>query len=62
MGEVMKYKTALKQLDKEMDFLGVEWSRLVNLLRYSPLIFGQRTTEAWHVVLREHNNVIEELL
>jgi len=58
----MKYNTALKQLDKEMDFLGVEWSRLVNLLRYSPMIFGQRTTEAWHVVLREHNNCVENLL
>lgn len=58
----MTLKAAYKQLDREMDFLGVEWSRLVNLLRYSPMIFGERTTEAWHVVLREHDNVVENLL
>lgn len=58
----MTYKAALKQLDREMDFLGVEWERLINLLRFSPLIFGERTMTAWHVVLKEHDNCVENLL
>ena len=58
----MKYPTALKQMDREMDFFGVEWSQLVELLRFSPLLFGERTMEAWKVILQHHDNCIENLL
>ena len=58
----MKYNTALKQLDKEMEFLGVPWERLVSLLIHNPLIFRERTMEAWKVVLKHHDNCLENII
>ena len=46
----MKYRTALKQMGKEMEFLGIDWEHLMNLINESPLIFSERTLQAYKVI------------
>ena len=47
----MTLKAALKRMEREMVFLGVDEIRLHNLLATTPGMFSSKTLEAWSVVL-----------
>ena len=47
----MTLNAALKRMEREMVFLGVDEIRLHNLLATTPGMFSSKTLEAWSVVL-----------
>ena len=57
---IMTLRQAYKILDKECDFLGVDWDRIMYMLRYNPMIFPQRALDAYAVILREEDYWMEE--
>ena len=49
----MKLITAYKVLEKECDFLGVDWEKLMKLFIECPAIFPQRSQEAYDRVMED---------
>ena len=49
----MTLLTAYKVLDKQCDFLGVDWERLMNLLATSRMSFPLRVLEAYDRVMED---------
>ena len=49
----MKLITAYKVLDKQCDFLGVDWERLMSLLEKSRMSFPQRVITAYDRVMED---------
>ena len=49
----MKLKTAINQLTKECEFLGVKFETLLQDLESAPLSFPLRTIAAYHVYKQE---------
>lgn len=49
----MKVTTAIKQLQKQCEFLGLSFSELLNDLEKYPLAFPNRTIEAYKVYRME---------
>ena len=49
----MKLITAYKVLDKQCDFLGVDWERLMSLLATSRMSFPLRVCEAYDRVMED---------
>ena len=49
----MKLITAYAVLEKEMHFLRIHWDHLLKLIAESPLIFNDRTREAYERVMQE---------
>ena len=45
--------TAYKVLEKECDFLGVDWEKLMALFTECPSIFPQRSLEAYDRVMED---------
>ena len=49
----MKLITAYKVLDKQCDWLGVDWERLMSLLATSRMSFPLRVCEAYERVMED---------
>jgi len=48
----MKLETALKQIRKESEFLGISAQAVINdVARYGRRIYSERTVEAYHVIV-----------
>ena len=56
----MTLAAAIKRMEWEMDFLGVDEFRLHNLLTTSPSMFSSKTLDAWELVLAELEQLAEE--
>ena len=57
----MTLNLAVKKLEQECTFLGVEWDRLMYMLRTNPMMFPQGTLNAFDVYLESVGRVIEDL-
>jgi hypothetical protein len=49
----MKITTAIKQIQKDADFLGLGFLEMMQFIQKSPLAQTQKTMEAYKVVLAE---------
>ena len=56
----MNLNAAYNILEKETEFLGVDWERLMYLLRTEPLIFPQRVLSAYDRVMKDKVIILEE--
>ena len=57
----MTVNAAVKRLEHECDFLGIDWDRLMYLCRTSPLMFPQGVMNAFDVYLESVGRVLEDL-
>ena len=57
----MTVNSAVKRLERECEFLGVDWDRLMYLLRTNPLMFPQGVMNAFDVYLESVGRVLEDL-
>jgi hypothetical protein len=56
----MTLNSAYNILEKETEFLGVDWERLMYLLRTEPLIFPQRVLSAYDRAMKDKVIILEE--
>ena len=56
----MSLNQAYNILEKELDFLGVDWERLMYLLRTNPMMFPQRVLGAYDRAMKDRVIVLEE--
>jgi hypothetical protein len=49
----MTLHAAMNKLEKELDFLGIEWDLLIRLLEENPTMFPVSSIEAYQVYKRE---------
>ena len=57
----MTVKAAIKRLEQQCAFLGVDWDRLMYLCRYEPMMFPVSVTNAFDVYLESVDHVLEAL-
>jgi len=51
----MRYETAVKVIEKEVEFLGREFDEVMCMVAENPGMFPQRTIDAYEVVYEEHD-------
>jgi hypothetical protein len=56
----MTLNAAIRRMEREMEFLGVDEFRLHNLLTTSPGMFSSKTLDAWELVLAELEQLAED--
>jgi hypothetical protein len=56
----MTLNAAYNILEKETEFLGCDWDRLMYLLRTKPLIFPQRVLSAYDRAMKDKVIILEE--
>ncbi len=56
----MTLNAAKKILNRECEFLGIEWDRLMYLLNTNPMIFPTGALNAYSVWLESIDHVIED--
>ena len=57
----MNVNAAIKKLERECDFLGIDWDRLMYLCRYEPMMFPVSVMNAFDVYLESVGRVLEDL-
>ena len=57
----MNVNAAIKKLERECEFLGIDWDRLMYLCRYEPMMFPVSVMNAFDVYLESVNRVLEDL-
>jgi len=57
----MTVKAAIKRLEQQCEFLGVDWDRLMYLCRTSPMMFPVSVMNAFDVYLESVGRVLEDL-
>jgi len=56
----MTLNAAYNILEKETEFLGMDWERLMYLLRTNPMIFPQRVLSAYDRTMKDKVIILEE--
>ena len=56
----MTLNQAYNILEKETEFLGTDWDRLMYLLRTNPMIFPQRALSAYDRLMKDRVIILEE--
>ena len=56
----MTLNAAYNILEKETEFLGTDWDRLMYLLRTNPMIFPQRVLSAYARAMKDKVIILEE--
>ena len=57
----MTVNSAVKRLEQESEFLGVDWDKLMYMLRTNPLMFPVSVMNAFDVYLESVDRVLEDL-
>ena len=57
---MMTLNQAYNILEHETQFLGIDWERLMYLLRTNPMMFPQRALNAYDRVMKDRVIVLEE--
>ena len=57
----MTVNAAIKKLERECEFLGIEWDRMMYLCRTNPLMFPVSVMNAFDVYLESVGRVLEDL-
>ena len=57
----MTVNSAVKRLEQQREFLGVDWDRLMYLCRTSPMMFPVSVMNAFDVYLESVDHVLEAL-
>ena len=57
----MTLNAAYNILEKETEFLGIDWDRLMYQLRTNPMIFPQRVLSAYDRVMKDRVIILEDL-
>ena len=57
----MTVNSAVKRLEQEREFLGVDWDKLMYMLRTNPLMFPVSVMNAFDVYLESVDRVLEDL-
>ena len=56
----MTLNAAYRIIEKETKFLGLDWDRVMYLLRTEPMIFPQSVLEAYGRVMKDQVIILEE--
>lgn len=56
----MTLNAAYNILEKETEFLGIDWEKMMYLLRTNPMMFPQRALSAYDRVMKDRVIVLEE--
>jgi len=56
----MTLNAAYRIIEKETKFLGLDWDRVMYLLRTNPMIFPQSVVEAYARMMKDQVIVLEE--
>jgi len=56
----MTLNAAYNILEKETEFLGTDWERLMYLLRTNPMMFPQRVLSAYDRAMKDNVIILEE--
>lgn len=57
---MMTLNAAYNILEQETEFLGIDWEKLMYLLRTNPMMFPQRALNAYDRVMKDRVIVLEE--